>query len=134
MYVQAPGQYRDLSVYVIDTGIYSKHNDFEDNQVQHGYTAQSIENEGTDVNTLSLGKTMKLLVMLKAEWYGGGSLIIVFFLWWGRRKSREKIFRGPSQRKNKNYVKFYIYTEGVTRKKKTFKKFPPPPRSLMVIP
>ncbi len=49
MYVEAPGQYRDLSVYVIDTGIYSKHNDFKTDQVQHGYTAGSIENEGIQV-------------------------------------------------------------------------------------
>ncbi len=116
--MQAPGQYRDLSVYVIDTGIYSKHNDFEDNQVQHGYTAQSIENEGTDVNTLSLGKTMKLCSNAQSpvvrRWLSNNRLLPLV----GAEEIERKNIQRPFSKKKQELCKvLYLYGRGYQEKK-----------------
>ncbi len=45
-YVQSPNQFRDLSIYVVDTGVYEKHSEFQAGQVMHGYTSDNIAAEG----------------------------------------------------------------------------------------
>ena len=45
-FVKSPNQYKDVSIYVVDTGVYDKHTDFEPGQVVHGYTSDNIAKEG----------------------------------------------------------------------------------------
>ena len=48
-FVKSPNQYKDVSIYVVDTGVYDKHTDFEPGQVVHGYTSDNIAKEGLTI-------------------------------------------------------------------------------------